>query len=685
MTRPSPPAARAPRAAASSWTARLDRACERIARPALVLMMVAWAGVFSTYAWIKYRHYLYSDIDLAMFAQAVDGILHGTLFSSIRGMHWLGDHSSLILFLIAPIYAAAQHPVALPVLQSLALAAGALPVWSLARRELGGGFLPLGFAVLYLLYPALGYTALYEFHPEVLCTSALLATFACYRAGRRVPTLLFAALALLGKEDIVLPIGALALVALLDRTTDRRADAAALGALTAASLVVSFAVLKPAFGSTAVEYGRMYVQWGDTPRAVIAGILGQPLKAIAALFLTPEYAFDTVIKLQYYLHLLVPLLFLPLASPLTLAIALPTVATHMLSWRSAQHTIYYQYTATVTPFVVAAAVLGVRNLVARARTRRGEGGSRRAHVLVLLMLGASVFANLMFGPVLGHGRWQMVGAEEAITPTGKDRALTRYRDAMVAPLARRDSLMVGFEFLTRFAHRRATRSVHNVVGGFHTFSTRAYPVPGDVSAVLADVSHSRLRPYADLGTAARLRELLTRNRLDLVAATGDVLLFVRDAGDSLRLWQEGEAPVEHPARVVFDRQLAYLGSAFATRTVAAGGLLPIHTFWRKVAPTDSLYVLQLTAYDVLQRPAFAHMRYLGYMLHPAGTWTDTTMVSESYRMVIPDDARPGTYMLGMRVGRRDQLDQVLCETDDPVIRSQNMVVELGTFTITEAR
>jgi hypothetical protein len=73
------------------------------------------------------------------------------------------------------------------------------------------------------------------------------------------------------------------------------------------------------------------------------------------------------------------------------------------------------------------------------------------------------------------------------------------------------------------------------------------------------------------------------------------------------------------------------------------------------------------------------------MLHPAGEWPDTTMVAETYRMVIPDDARPGTYMLGMRVGRRDALDQVLSDTDDPVVRSQNMVVELGRFTIVPRR
>jgi uncharacterized membrane protein len=658
-------------------------------------MIVAWAAVFSVFSWIKYRYYLYSDIDLPMFVQAVDGLLHRTLFSSIRGMNWLGDHSSLVLFIITPLYAIARHPVTLPVVQSVALALGAIPVFLLARRELGVGFLPIGFALLYLLYPALGYTALYEFHPEVLCTSALLAAFACYRAGRFGPTVAFAALALLGKEDIALAVAALAGYALIGRRPGRIRYAVALGGLALLSLVLSFAVLKPNLSAGEVDYGRMYQLWGETPRDVALGLVRRPLEAVSALLVSPGRATDTTLKLQYHLHMMLPLLFVPLASPLTLAIVLPTLASHFLSWRPAQHTIFYQYTAVVTPFVIAAAVLGMRNLLGRrergakeasdaGRARAWRGPPWLPHALMTAMLAACLISNWMFGPLLGHHRWQLVGAEESITPSGKDRALTRYRDAMMAELAGRDSVLAGFEFLTRLAARRHTRSFHNVVGGTHTFSNRPYPMLDDVTALIADVAHVRIRPYGNRTTGGRLRELIEKNRLGLVAAAGDLLLYQRDAPDSVRLWQVGEAEVANPRRVVYDRQLAYLGDEYLASTVEPGGLLPIRTYWRKVAPTDSLYILQFIAYDAGLRKAFTHMHYLGYMLHPAGGWPDTTMVAETWRMVVPDDAKPGTYMLVMKVGRRDARDQVLCETDDPRVRAQGDVEELGRFTI-EAR
>jgi hypothetical protein len=290
----------------------------------------------------------------------------------------------------------------------------------------------------------------------------------------------------------------------------------------------------------------------------------------------------------------------------------------------------------------------------------------------------------MFGALAGHGVLQYVMAEESVSPNGKDLAMARRRDAMLATLGRREHVVAGYEFLLRLSDR-GVRSFHNVVDGLKTFSEVPYATPTGVEALIADVSHSRLRPHADLGTAARCARLRADNRLGLVAAEGDLLLFLRDAPDSVTLWQDGEQPIPAPHRIVFDRQLAFLGNTLLATSVEPGGLLPMDTYWRRVAPTDSLYVLRLGAYDANGHAVFAQMRDLGYLLHPASTWRDTAMMRERYRMVIPDDAPPGTYMLGMIVGRRSELDQVPCEPDDPVVRAQNDVVELGRFTIVPRR
>src|SRR5690349_12264067 len=89
---------------------------------AVTALALAYAVVLSTICVIKYRYYLYADFDFAIFAQAMEGLLHGSFYSSIRGLVWLGDHSSLVLVLLTPLYAVFHHPVTLLVLQCLALA-----------------------------------------------------------------------------------------------------------------------------------------------------------------------------------------------------------------------------------------------------------------------------------------------------------------------------------------------------------------------------------------------------------------------------------------------------------------------------------------------------------------------------------------------------------------------------------
>src|SRR5207253_281314 len=85
-----------------------------------------------------------------------------------HGMNWLGDHSSLILIPLAPLYALLRDARMLLILQSCALAAGAWPVYRLARRELAREWAAACCAALYLLFPALQYSNLFEFHPETL-------------------------------------------------------------------------------------------------------------------------------------------------------------------------------------------------------------------------------------------------------------------------------------------------------------------------------------------------------------------------------------------------------------------------------------------------------------------------------------------------------------------------------------
>jgi uncharacterized membrane protein len=656
----------------------------------LATLIAAYAAVYTSLAVIKFRYYLYTDFDLAIFVQATDQALRGSLFSSIRGMNWLGDHVSLILFLVAPLYALVRHPLTLLVLQCVTLALGAWPVFALARRELKHEGVALACAALYLLYPALGYSNLFEFHPEVLATTTLLATISCMAAGRFALTLLFAGLSLLCKEDVALAVGMLGLTALLPGRPRR--FGAALLALALASLVISFGVILPALSSAAAEYGKMYRDWGGSMGEVAVNLLTHPVRAVSAFFDTPGDVLDGLLKRRYWPEMMGPLLFLPLLSPLTLVVALPVLAEHFLSFRPQQHGLLFQYTALVTPVMVAAAVRGLANLV-RAVARAPitvEEMARPGRVRSVAVgaagaaLAASLVCNLLYGPLLGQGWIAVPTATESFWPNDFDRTQRGYRDRMVSRVPAIGGVVAAFEFLARLASRRDVHSMHHLYTGYYTFSSRPYPTPTGVVAMLADVGDQRLANYVKPDTPLRLRDLADRNHLRPVDAAGDMLLFLREPADTVELVHVGAAAAPVARRVVYDHQLAFTGFAMPDSIVAPGALLPLETFWRRVAPTDREFVTQLVVKNAEGKAVFSLARHLGYLLYPAAAWPPDTTVRETYRMVIPSAIRPGVYTLGLRVAWWRDGRLALSEPDDPDLAGRNLLVELGRFTVVEA-
>ena len=654
---------------------------DRLARRALFVLIAAQAVIFASLCAIKYHFLLYDDIDLAIFTQALANLLRGSLETPLRGMSWLGDHSSLNLFLLAPLFALFRSPLTLLTVQCVALALGAWPVYVLARRELDHPGAALGCATLYLLYPAVGYVNLFEFHPEALSTPAVLAAFAMLRAGRVAPMAFWSAIALLGKEDVALVVAAMGIYALVGariegRPAGGRAAAWLLG-LAAASLALSFAVVKPWLASGAADYGRMYEAWGRTPGEVLGALLRHPLAALRALIETPGDARDTLFKQEYWLQMLLPLGFLPLAAPEVLCLALPVVFEHMLSWRTQQHTILYQYTALVIPWTLAAAVLGVGRIA-----RRGKPGA--AARLVLASMGCAIVSQVMFGPVVGRGALQAARPLQRAWPTAEDRGRAAEARRLLARVPRNGAVVAGPGLLAPLAVRPVLHSLHHVVTGVYTFSERPFPIPDSVTAIVADASAARLLPLADLGTGGRLRELVRRNRLVLAEVVGDLMLYLREPG-------AGETPTA-PAgpsgtsapRVVFDGQLAFLGAALASRAVPADGVLEFETRWRRAGTIDRLYITEWLVIDAAGGIRIQRQHPLGYMIEPPGDWPPGTDFRESFRLPLWRGARPGSYGLAMRVGSQSHGHAALARADDPALAAHQGVLMLGAFDVTGA-
>lgn len=652
--------------------------CSLHAHAILATLIAIHFTLFAAIAVIKYRFYLFRDFDLAIFVQACDQLLHGSIFSSIRGMNWLGDHSSLVLFLITPVYALFRHPLTLVFVQALALAAGAIPASRIARRASDRATFGVAFAVLYLSYPALGYVDLFEFHPEALAVAPLLFALDALERGRVRSVGLWAALAALTREDVALVLAGMAAYALISRGRRAWKPVASLAALAAASIALSFLVLKPWLSSGEADYGRMYSAWGATPGEMIRHLATHPWRALADLLTTAGDPADGALKRAYFVHLLLPLGLLPLASPLLLIAAAPIVFEHMLSSRPAQHSIVFQYAALVIPFVVAAAAHGAAKLAGA----RGATGRPRAHATTLVIgvaMIASLASNLLFGPVIGFGKYQGIARPEDLWPDAEARTLAPIRDSMLARVPRREGVVAGLELVARLASRGGVHSIHHFLSGHYTYSSKPYPVPRGIGALAADLADGGLFAQVDSLTSARWRELTRENHLRPVASADDNLLFLRNSPDSLELCGPVDAAPERALSVLYDGQLQYLGGDSLVAT-APGDVLPIATYWRRAGRIDRFFLTEMMLVDESGDGAYQVWRYLGYTIYPPSDWPAGVTVCERYRMVLPLDLEPGRYELVMRPWGRGA-HQAVSQADDPRIRADANWASLGKFEV----
>ena len=617
----------------------------------VALLAAVHVAVFFTVCVIKYRYYLYRDFDLAIFTQAVAQLPRGSLYSSIRGMDWPGDHSSLVLLAIAPLYALVRHPLTLVFAQSVAVALGAFPLAALARREGLRETTAIVVAALYLLHPAVGYGELYEFHPELLAMGALIATLYFLQTARLGPTLAWAAAAASCKEDVALVVLALAGYALIVRRERRLAFAWPLAAIAGASLALSFGVLKPMFNQGESAYGRMYEAWGSTPAAMLGSMLSRPIDVVSAFFFTPGDPGDSLVKQLDHVHLLLPVMGLSLLSPLTLLTALPIGIEHFLSSRYQQHTIVFQYAALLVPSVAVAAVIGLRRLAGWG-VRAPALPAGREHALTGAALACSIASNLMFGPLLGHGVLMRVSAPEAIRPSGYDRALAPWRDRLVRMVPRQGGVVAGFEMLPRFADRAEVHSLHHVLLGRYTFSTRPFVAPTGVTAVIADLSDENLTPYVQPGSGERFASLLETNGLAPGAQSGDLVLFASATGPHVKLVEPDSAAATATAEVDLDGVLVYLGARPLHQEARPGERVAFETHWRRTGPIDRTYLMNLALLDAGGVARAGRARVLGYGAWTPDLWPMEEPLHERAEILLPADLSPGTYTLAFDVGWR---------------------------------
>jgi uncharacterized membrane protein len=307
-------------------------------------------------------------LDLGQYAQTIWSIAHGDgpastiipgYVTTVR-MNAFGDHFSPIFYAMAPFVRLFPH-VSVPLLiQTLALALGAVAVFAHARRRLPEPA-AAGLATIYLLNPSVHGINIRDIHPAAFVIPAILAAAAAHDARRFGWCALFVVAAAACREDAAIAVVGFAIWLAFAR---RRVLVGALVAIAGVLLLaLDLTVLMPYFRSGApYHHLYRYTHLGTDLGEIMLTIAFRPWRWLAVPFTVP--------KLVYALAMLAPLGFLPLLAPRTLLAAAPALAMNLMSVDPVLLNYRAQYQSFVLPFLVLAAIDGAAALRARAAGRR---------------------------------------------------------------------------------------------------------------------------------------------------------------------------------------------------------------------------------------------------------------------------------------------------------------------------
>lgn len=228
---------------------------------AVLMIAVVWFGLFLALSVLQYETGHSRSFDLALYARSLWGIAYGEPINSLRDQHVLALHGHWILYPLAPLARVVPTTHLLLTLQTLALAAGAVVTYRVAVRRLGNPGAAFAVALMYLAYPVVTNTALFDMHVKTLAAPFLIVGIDRFdRLGPRdLASWALLLMAFSCREEIALSVGLMGACWLLFSRTRKSGAALAVAGLLAFGFY--FFVVQPAFGGDHASVEAHFGQW----------------------------------------------------------------------------------------------------------------------------------------------------------------------------------------------------------------------------------------------------------------------------------------------------------------------------------------------------------------------------------------------------------------------------------------
>lgn len=484
---------------------RASRLARDVPLTLVLLLSAAWAALFSWLSVSRHDAWWTGRFDLGNMVQAIWSTSRGDFFMATTAqgeqLSRLGSHVDPLLVILVPFQWITGSATPVLVAQAVAVAAGAIPAFLLGRLWLSDDRLAVAGALMWLLYAPIQWAVVTDLHAVTLAAPLLMLAIWAAETRRDWVLGISLALALLGKEQVGL---AVAIFGVWIIVRHRRWIAGAVVSVVAlAWTAICVLVIIPSVGSGLPEpFAQRFGRFGDSPSEALVGALANPLEVISTI---GGYS-----RLSYLAALLLPLL-LPFFAPLLAAAALPDLMLNMLADWWPNHSIEFHYAAIPSPFLIAAAMLGLAGLRARARPGWLTRLLRPPGAVAAAVIAASALGTIITGPVPFFG--PLSQATQA--------RLDQYR-----PTAHAQAL----EEAAALIPDGAVVSAGNSPGGHLSARERilVFPVIADAEWVVVDRTRPNMFDRLDpVGFSVDLEVLRMRPDFSLVYDRDGVMVFRR--------------------------------------------------------------------------------------------------------------------------------------------------------------
>lgn len=467
---------------------------------AVAAMASLYAGLFTFLTFRRHDSFGTWAFDMGNMDQAVWNTLQGRplAFTNMEGITTrLAIHVEPTLMVLSPVYLVWSDPKALLLLQSVALASGAFPVFWLARRELKSQWASMALVASYLLFPSLEAVNMAEFHAVALSAPLLLWAYYFADTDRWVAYGIASVLAMGTKEEVGLVVALLGVYLAIARRSLLPALVAAVGTLWSA---IALLIVIPTFNpSSSSPYAGYYDYLGGNLVEVVANLLTHPWIPVEKALSQPSYLES----------LLLPGGYLALLSPERLVLGLPSLLVNLLSDNGEmRRPNLYHYTAPLIPALLLATIAGARRVTALL-THLGLTHGRALLLVMALLLASTAFYH----------------RQEGLTPLARGFSLP--------PITEHDR--VGYEVLESVP-KGVSLSVQSELNAHLSQREKLYVFPevGDAEYVLADRLRdpSSIDPVNDPSQLHRrrlsiLEDLLRSGEFDVLLDRDGYLLLRR--------------------------------------------------------------------------------------------------------------------------------------------------------------